>query len=57
MPILDVEVTSISKHGLWILVSEEELFLPFQDFPWFKAAPVSAILKVVPSVSSRTGIS
>jgi len=45
-PILDVEVTNISKHGLWILVSEDELFLPFQDFPWFEAAPVSAILKV-----------
>lgn len=44
--ILDVEVTNISRHGLWILVSEEELFLPFEDFPWFKAAPVAAILKV-----------
>jgi len=41
-----VEVTNISKHGFWILLGQEELFLPFADFPWFEAAPVSAILKV-----------
>ncbi len=44
--ISDVEVSNISKHGLWILFGEEELFLPFQDFPWFEAAPVSAILRL-----------
>jgi len=42
----DVEVTNISKHGFWILVDERELFLPFEEFPWFGAAPVAAILKV-----------
>ena len=41
-----VEVTNISKHGLWILVGEEELFLPFVEFPWFKDAPLPSILKV-----------
>ncbi len=44
--ISSTEVTNISKHGFWILIGEEELFLPFQDFPWFEAAPVSAILRV-----------
>jgi hypothetical protein len=42
----DVEVTNISKHGLWVLLREEELFLPLTDFPWFKHALVSAILNV-----------
>jgi len=42
----DIEVTNISKHGLWILIEEEELFLPFSSFPWFKHAQVSAILNV-----------
>ena len=42
----DVEVTNISKHGLWVLLREEELFLPYNDFPWFKHAQVSAILNV-----------
>ena len=42
----EVEVTNISKHGLWILVDERELFMPFDEFPWFRAAPVEAILRV-----------
>jgi hypothetical protein len=40
------EVTHISKHGFWLLVGGKELFLPFSKFPWFKRAPVSAILNV-----------
>lgn len=44
--ISDVEVTNISKHGIWVLLGEEELFLPFKDFPWFGLAPVSAIFRV-----------
>jgi hypothetical protein len=45
-PISDIEVTNISKHGFWILLDEEELFLPFQNFPWFEKSPVSGILRV-----------
>lgn len=41
-----VEVTNISRHGFWILVDDREVFLPFEEFPWFSAAPVAAILKV-----------
>lgn len=40
------EVTNISKHGFWLLVAGEELFVPFKDFPWFKDASVSEILNV-----------
>lgn len=40
------EVTNISKHGFWLLVADEELFVPFKEFPWFKDASVSAILNV-----------
>lgn len=42
----DIEVTNISKNGLWLLLGDRELFLPFSEFPWFKEAPVSAILNV-----------
>ena len=38
------EVTNISKHGFWILVDDQEHFLPFQEFPWFQAATVQTIL-------------
>jgi hypothetical protein len=40
------EVTNISSHGFWLLVADEELFVPFKEFPWFKDASVSEILKV-----------
>jgi Protein of unknown function (DUF2442) len=40
------EVTHISAQGIWLLAAEKELFLPYAQFPWFKEAPVSAILKV-----------
>jgi hypothetical protein len=38
------EVTNISKHGFWLLVTGRELFLPFAEFPSFKRAPVEAIV-------------
>lgn len=41
-----VEVTHISKHGFWLLLDDKELFLPFEEFPWFKEAVVAAILNV-----------
>jgi hypothetical protein len=40
------EVTNISKHGFWLLVSDQEFFLPFEEFPWFEAAPIGAVLNV-----------
>lgn len=40
------EVTNISKHGFWMLVDDRELFVPFDEFPWFKRAPVDAILRL-----------
>ncbi len=40
------EVTNISRHGFWLLFDEHELFLPFTEYPWFKRAPVEAILQL-----------
>ena len=40
------EVTNISRHGFWILLKEEELFLPFAEFPWFRDAAIAKILQV-----------
>ena len=41
-----VEVTHISEHGIWLLVVGRELFMPFKQFPWFRAASVAAVLNV-----------
>ena len=40
------EVTNISRHGVWVLVDERELFMPFEDFPWFRNATVDSVLKL-----------
>ncbi len=41
-----VEITNISSHGIWMFVHDQEAFLPFHLFPWFKDAPVGKILHV-----------
>ncbi len=41
-----VEVTNISAHGLWLLTRNKELFLSYEDFPWFKDQPIKAVLHV-----------
>ncbi len=43
---MDVEVTNISTHGLWILVGDKEYFLPYEQFPWFKDKTINDIIKV-----------
>ncbi len=37
------EILNISKHGIWILVSDHEYFLPIKEFPWFSHAKISEI--------------
>ena len=41
-----VEVTHISASGVWLLTGDRELFMSYNDFPWFKEAPVGKILNV-----------
>lgn len=41
-----VEVTNISGNGVWLLTEDKELFMSYEDFPWFKDAPVRQILNV-----------
>ena len=43
----EVEVTNISAHGFWLLTHGRELFLSYEEFPWFKDQPVKKILHVV----------
>jgi len=41
-----IEVTNISAHGVWILAHDKELFMSYDDFPWFKDKTVKSILNV-----------
>jgi hypothetical protein len=42
----DIEVTNISSHGVWILAGTKELFMSYEDFPWFRDVPIGKILHV-----------
>ena len=37
------EVTHISKHGVWLLLANEELLVPFDQFPWFHKCTIEQI--------------
>ncbi len=41
--ILAAEVSNVSKHGFWILFGAEELFVPFDQFPWFREAAIGKL--------------
>lgn len=43
---LEVEVTNVSAHGLWVLLGEEELYAAFADFPWLKKATIEQLANV-----------
>ncbi|MFO1364485.1 MAG: DUF2442 domain-containing protein [Burkholderiales bacterium] len=43
---LEVEVTNVSKHGFWLLIRDQEVFVPFSEFPWFKDASIGQLLNV-----------
>jgi hypothetical protein len=40
------EVTNISKHGLRLLLGDEELLLSFEHFPWFREATIEQIMQI-----------
>jgi hypothetical protein len=41
-----VEVTNLSRHGIWLFVRGKEYFLPYDDFPWFQDQPVRTIVNL-----------
>ena len=38
-----VELSNVSVHGMWLLVDRRELFLPFDEFPWFRDATIGQL--------------
>jgi Protein of unknown function (DUF2442) len=43
---LGVEVTNVSGHCFWLLLGDEELAVPFSEFPWFKKATIEQLADV-----------
>jgi hypothetical protein len=42
----EIEVSLVSKLGFWLLIDNEEQFLAYVDFPWFKTATIDQITLV-----------
>ena len=43
---LGAEVTNVSGHCFWLLLGDEELAVPYADFPWFRKAMIEQISDV-----------
>ena len=41
-----VEIYMVSRNGMWIVVKEQEFFLPFSEYPWFTKATIDQIYDV-----------
>ncbi|HET9114360.1 MAG TPA: DUF2442 domain-containing protein [Burkholderiales bacterium] len=41
-----IEVSLISNKGFWLLVEDDELFVPYSEFPWFKHATIEQIVLI-----------
>ena len=40
------EVTHVSRHGFWLLLNNEELLVPFAEFPWIRKATIEQLSQV-----------
>jgi hypothetical protein len=50
---LAAEVTNVSGHRVSMHIDDEELALPYSEFPWFKAATIQQILTVLRPTSDH----
>ena len=45
-PPSEIEVSLVSSKGFWLLLDDEELFVSYVEFPWFKQATVEQITMI-----------
>lgn len=46
IPTSGIEVSLVLNQGFWLLLENEEPFVPYKEFPWFKKATIEQILEV-----------
>lgn len=44
---LGADVTTVSRHCVWMLSDDEALALPYSEFPWVKSATTQQIFTVL----------
>lgn len=42
----EIEVSLVSNKGFWLLLDNDELFVSYAEFPWFKQATVEQITTI-----------
>lgn len=42
----EIEVSLVSNKGFWLLLKNEELFVPYSEFPWFRQATLEQVTTV-----------
>ena len=45
-PTSEIEVSLVTGQGFWLLLGDEELFVSYADFPWFRQATVEQVTTV-----------
>lgn len=43
---IKAEIQSITHHGIWVLVNDQEYFMPHSEFPWFLKATIDQIFNL-----------
>jgi len=43
---LEYEITNIERFGLWLLISDKEYFIKFEDYPVLKKASIEQLLNL-----------
>ena len=43
---LEAEITNVSRHCFWLLLGDEELAVPYAEFPWFRNATIEQLSDV-----------
>ena len=41
-----IEVVNVGRDGFWLWLDGEELYLPFDRFPWFRTASIAQLFEV-----------
>jgi len=39
-------LSNVSAHGIWLLIDDRELFLPYDEFPWFRDATIAQLSSI-----------
>lgn len=46
IPTSKIEVSLVTGKGFWLLLGDEDLFVSYADFPWFKQATMEQVTTV-----------